>query len=82
MAQELIDAIKKGQLVVLEITPKYYSTWDYSKQWSYLSRNMNRESITKLSSWKMSRIMRYKNMVCTPMKSTWTIFRDKYYYPS
>jgi len=32
MAQELIDAIKKGQLVVLEITPKYYSTWDYSKQ--------------------------------------------------
>ena len=32
MAHELIDAIKKGQSVVLEISPKYYSTWDYSKQ--------------------------------------------------
>ncbi|MPZ07502.1 MAG: pyridoxamine 5'-phosphate oxidase family protein [Nitrososphaeraceae archaeon] len=32
MAQELIDAIKNGQSVVLEISPKYYSTWDYSKQ--------------------------------------------------
>jgi uncharacterized pyridoxamine 5'-phosphate oxidase family protein len=32
MAQELIDAIKKSQSVVLEISPKYYSTWDYSKQ--------------------------------------------------
>jgi hypothetical protein len=27
-----MDAIKKGQSVVLEISPKYYSTWDYSKQ--------------------------------------------------
>ena len=32
MAHELIDAIKKGQSVVLEISPKYYSTWDYGKQ--------------------------------------------------
>jgi hypothetical protein len=32
IAHELIDAIKKGQSVVLEISPKYYSTWDYSKQ--------------------------------------------------
>lgn len=32
MALELIDAIKKGQSVVLEISPKYYSTWDNSKQ--------------------------------------------------
>jgi uncharacterized pyridoxamine 5'-phosphate oxidase family protein len=32
IAQELMDAIKKGQSVVLEISPKYYSTWDYSKQ--------------------------------------------------
>ena len=32
MALELIDAIKKGQSVVLEISPKYYSTWDYRKQ--------------------------------------------------
>ena len=32
IAHELIDAIKKGQSIVLEISPKYYSTWDYSKQ--------------------------------------------------
>jgi hypothetical protein len=32
MAQELMDVIKKCQSVVLEITPKYYSTWDYSEQ--------------------------------------------------
>jgi uncharacterized pyridoxamine 5'-phosphate oxidase family protein len=32
IAHELMDAIKKGQSVVLEISPKYYSTWDYSKQ--------------------------------------------------
>ena len=32
IAQELIDATKKGESIVLEITPKYYSTWDYSKQ--------------------------------------------------
>jgi hypothetical protein len=32
VAHELIDAIKKGQSVVLEISPKYYSTWDYGKQ--------------------------------------------------
>jgi len=32
MAQALLDAQRKGQSVVLEISPKYYSTWDYSKQ--------------------------------------------------
>ena len=32
MAQALLDMQKKGQSVILEITPKYYSTWDYSKQ--------------------------------------------------
>jgi general stress protein 26 len=32
IAHELIDAIKNGQSIVLEISPKYYSTWDYSKQ--------------------------------------------------
>ena len=32
MAQALLDAQSKGQSVVLEISPKYYSTWDYSKQ--------------------------------------------------
>jgi hypothetical protein len=32
IALELIDAIKKGQSVVLEISPKYYSTWDFTKQ--------------------------------------------------
>ena len=31
IAHELMDAIKKGLSVVLEISPKYYSTWDYSK---------------------------------------------------
>lgn len=32
ISRELMDAIKKGQSVVLEISPKYHSTWDYSKQ--------------------------------------------------
>jgi general stress protein 26 len=32
ISQALLDAVKKGQSVVLEISPKYYSTWDYSKQ--------------------------------------------------
>jgi uncharacterized pyridoxamine 5'-phosphate oxidase family protein len=32
ISHELMDAIKKDQSVVLEISPKYYSTWDYSKQ--------------------------------------------------
>jgi general stress protein 26 len=32
MSHELMDAIKKGQSVVLEISPKYFSTWDYSRQ--------------------------------------------------
>jgi len=32
MAQGLLDLHKKGQHVVLKISPKYYSTWDYSKQ--------------------------------------------------
>jgi general stress protein 26 len=32
MAQVLLDMQRKGQSVILEISPKYYSTWDYSKQ--------------------------------------------------
>jgi len=32
MAKTLLDFQKKGQSVVIEISPKYYSTWDYSKQ--------------------------------------------------
>jgi general stress protein 26 len=32
MAQALLDMQKKDQSVVLEISPKYYSTWDDSKQ--------------------------------------------------
>lgn len=32
IAHELMDAIKKGQSVILEISPKYFSTWDFSKQ--------------------------------------------------
>jgi general stress protein 26 len=32
IARGLVDAIKNGQSIVLEISPMYYSTWDYSKQ--------------------------------------------------
>jgi general stress protein 26 len=32
MAQALLNMQKGGQSVILEISPKYYSTWDYSKQ--------------------------------------------------
>jgi general stress protein 26 len=32
ISKELMSAIRKGQSVVLEISPNYYSTWDYSKQ--------------------------------------------------
>ena len=31
-AHTLLDGQKKGQLVVLEINPIYYSAWDNSKQ--------------------------------------------------
>lgn len=31
ISKSLMDAVKKGQSIVLEISPKYYSTWDYSK---------------------------------------------------
>lgn len=31
-ALALRDELKKGESVVLEINPKYFSTWDYSKQ--------------------------------------------------
>jgi hypothetical protein len=30
MALALLDTQTKGQSVILEISPKYYSTWDYS----------------------------------------------------
>ena len=32
IARSLIDGVKKGLSVILEITPSYYSTWDYSKR--------------------------------------------------
>ena len=32
MAQALLNMQKGGQSVILEISPKYYSTWDYSRQ--------------------------------------------------
>jgi hypothetical protein len=32
MAQALLNMQKGGQSVILEITPKYFSTWDYNKQ--------------------------------------------------
>jgi general stress protein 26 len=31
MAKSLISNVKKGDSVILEIHPSYYSTWDYSK---------------------------------------------------
>ncbi|MPZ08552.1 MAG: pyridoxamine 5'-phosphate oxidase family protein [Nitrososphaeraceae archaeon] len=33
-AKGLLDEVKRGAAVVLEISPIYYSTWDYSKQLS------------------------------------------------
>ena len=32
MSKSLIEAQKGGQSVMLEITPQYFSTWDYSRQ--------------------------------------------------
>jgi general stress protein 26 len=32
ISREIIGAVKEGQSVVLEISPKYYSSWDYGKQ--------------------------------------------------
>jgi Pyridoxamine 5''-phosphate oxidase. len=31
MAKWVLDETKKGNLIILEITPSYYSTWDYGK---------------------------------------------------
>ena len=31
MAKGMIDAVRKGSEVLVEITPLYFSTWDYSK---------------------------------------------------
>lgn len=31
VAKFLLEAVKNGQSVILEVTPHYYSTWDYSK---------------------------------------------------
>jgi hypothetical protein len=31
-AQGFLDLHKKGQYVVLEISPEYYSSWNFSKQ--------------------------------------------------
>jgi hypothetical protein len=31
IAKSLMNSVKKGDSVILEITPSYYSTWDYSK---------------------------------------------------
>jgi general stress protein 26 len=32
ISRELIDSVKKGDSIILEISPKYYSSWDYSKR--------------------------------------------------
>ena len=31
MAKCVLGETKNGNLIILEITPNYYSTWDYSK---------------------------------------------------
>ncbi len=31
MAMDRVDAVRKGSDVLVEITPLYFSTWDYSK---------------------------------------------------
>ena len=31
-AQEVLNKLKEGESIVLEISPKYFSTWDYSKK--------------------------------------------------
>jgi hypothetical protein len=31
MATWVLDETKNGNLIILEFTPSYYSTWDYSK---------------------------------------------------
>ncbi len=32
IAKTLMSAVKAGSSVIIEVTPKYYSTWDYSKR--------------------------------------------------
>jgi len=31
MAKNMVDEVRKGSEVLVEITPQYFSTWDYSK---------------------------------------------------
>jgi nitroimidazol reductase NimA-like FMN-containing flavoprotein (pyridoxamine 5'-phosphate oxidase superfamily) len=31
MAKNMVDEVKKGSEVLVEITPQYFSTWDYTK---------------------------------------------------
>jgi hypothetical protein len=31
MAKWVLEETKKGSLIILEITPSYYSIWDYGK---------------------------------------------------
>ena len=31
MARPLMSSVKNGDSVILEVSPSYYSTWDYSK---------------------------------------------------
>jgi hypothetical protein len=32
MAIALKDEVKRGESIILEISPRYFSTWDYTKQ--------------------------------------------------
>ena len=34
MAKALMSSVKNGDSVILEVSPSYYSTWDYSKMQS------------------------------------------------
>jgi hypothetical protein len=31
-AKALMNSVKNGDWVILEVSPSYYSTWDYSKR--------------------------------------------------
>jgi len=32
VAKQLMDAVKSGASIIIELTPEYYSTWDFSKR--------------------------------------------------
>jgi hypothetical protein len=32
MSQALVSSIRKGDAIILEVTPKFYATWDHGKR--------------------------------------------------